>query len=58
MATDQPEEEEKRMTLRMTQALWKRLRIEAGHRDVSTTQLINDLLQQGIDEAEAQRKTA
>lgn len=56
MRRDETEKDDKRMTLRMPQELWRRLRVEAGHRDVSTTLLINRLLEEGLTGAERQRR--
>jgi hypothetical protein len=40
--------EEKRLTLRLSQTLWRQLRLEAARRDVSTTLLINQFLEERL----------
>jgi hypothetical protein len=46
---------EKRLTLRLDPELWRRLRVEAAKHDVSATQYINQLLEEGV---EAQARAA
>lgn len=40
--------QEKRLTLRLSQSLWRQLRVEAARRDVSATLLINQLLEERL----------
>jgi hypothetical protein len=40
--------EEKRLTLRLSQTLWRQLRLEAARRDVNTTLLINQILEERL----------
>src|SRR5213078_2622374 len=42
--------DEKRLTLRMSQGLWRQLRLEAARRDVSATLLINQLIEERLGE--------
>jgi hypothetical protein len=56
MEREEKQTEEKRISLRLRSIdLWRQLRMEAARRDVSTTEVINLLLEERLDELDRSR---